>query len=85
MAQILLLMVFNEVPVISTKGVRDCIKNSFDAKEVKWKPYFGHDWPENKILPNHLVKDGDVVNLDGLYYFLEIWVLRNLAVTYFLP
>ncbi len=63
---------FNEVPVISTKGVRNCIQDSFDAKEVKWKPYFGHDWPEDKILPNHLVKDGDVVNLDGLDYFLEI-------------
>ncbi len=62
---------FNEVPVISTKGVRNCIQDSFDAKEVKWKPYFGHDWPEDKILPNHLVKDGDVVNLDGLDYFFR--------------
>jgi len=59
---------FNNVPVISTKGVKDCIKDTVDSKEVKWKPYFGEDWPENKILPNQLVKDGDSVNLDGLDY-----------------
>jgi len=59
---------FNNVPVISTKGVMDCIKDTVDSKEVKWKPYFGDDWPENKILPNQLVNDGDIVNLDGLNY-----------------
>jgi len=59
---------FNEIPVISTKGVRDCIKDTVDSKEVKWKPYFGQDWPEHKILPNQLVKDGEVISLDGLDY-----------------
>ncbi|MEH6453348.1 MAG: MBL fold metallo-hydrolase [Psychromonas sp.] len=59
---------FNEIPIISTKGVRDCIQDTVDSKEVKWKPYFGQDWPEHKILPNQLVKDGEVVSLDGLSY-----------------
>jgi len=58
----------NKVPVISTKGVRDCIQDTVDSKEVKWKPYFGQDWPEHKILPNQLVKDGEIVSLDGLDY-----------------
>jgi glyoxylase-like metal-dependent hydrolase (beta-lactamase superfamily II) len=59
---------FSDVPVISTKGTLDCIKDTIDSKEVKWKPYFGQDWPEHKTLPNQLVKDGEVVSLDGLDY-----------------
>jgi len=59
---------FDDIPIISTKGVRDCINDTVDSKEVKWKPYFGQDLPDNKILPNQLVKDGDVITLDGLDY-----------------
>ncbi len=59
---------FNEVPIISTKGVSNCIKDTVDSKEVKWKPHFGQDWPEHKILPNQLVIDREIVNLDGLDY-----------------
>jgi glyoxylase-like metal-dependent hydrolase (beta-lactamase superfamily II) len=59
---------FNKVPVISTEGVRDCINDTVDAKELKWKPHFGENWPEHKILPNQLVKDGEVISLDGLRY-----------------
>ena len=59
---------FDEIPIISTKDVRDCIKDTVDTKEIKWKPYFGKEWPDKKLLPNQLVKDGDVLNLDGLDY-----------------
>lgn len=59
---------FNEIPVISTRGVRDCIKDTFESKKVKWQPYFGKDWPDNIKLPNQLVEDGEVIRLDGLTY-----------------
>ena len=59
---------FNDIPIISTMGVRDCIRNTVDSKEVKWKPYFGEDWPEHKTLPNTLVKNDEVLSLDGLSY-----------------
>jgi glyoxylase-like metal-dependent hydrolase (beta-lactamase superfamily II) len=59
---------FNEIPVISTQGVRDCIKDTLDSKEIKWSSYFGDDWPEHQILPNQLVKEGECVSLDGLAY-----------------
>lgn len=59
---------FKDIPIISTKGVRDCIQNTVDSKEIKWKPHFGQDWPEYKILPNQLVKNGEVVTLDNLDY-----------------
>jgi hypothetical protein len=59
---------FHGVPVISTQGVKNCIKDTVDSKELKWKPCFAEDWPEYKVLPNEIVNDGDVVNLDGLNY-----------------
>jgi glyoxylase-like metal-dependent hydrolase (beta-lactamase superfamily II) len=59
---------FNGIPVISTSGVRDCIKDTFESKKVKWQPYFGKNWPDNIILPNQLVEDGAVVYLDGVAY-----------------
>lgn len=61
------------VPVISSQGIADCITNSVDAKEVKWKPFFGDDWPEHKVLPNLWVSDGENLMLDGLqYHFREL-------------
>ncbi|MFK5915467.1 MAG: MBL fold metallo-hydrolase, partial [Woeseiaceae bacterium] len=59
---------FTKIPIISTKGVSNCIEDTFDSKEVKWKSYFDQDWPDNKVLPNQLVNDAEVVNLDGLSY-----------------
>jgi len=59
---------FNNVPIISTEGVRNCIQNTVDSKEVKWKPYFGQDWPEHKTLPNRFIQNGEVISLDGLSY-----------------
>jgi len=59
---------FDEIPVISTRGVRNCIKDTFDAKKIKWQPYFGKNWPDNIILPNQLVEDAEVLCLDGLIY-----------------
>lgn len=62
---------FTNVPVISTKGITDCIRDSVDAKEIKWKPFFGDEWPSEKILPNMWVKDKDSIELDGLNYFFS--------------
>jgi glyoxylase-like metal-dependent hydrolase (beta-lactamase superfamily II) len=39
-----------------------------DSKEVKWKTYFGQDWPEHKTLPNRFIQNGEVISLDGLSY-----------------
>jgi glyoxylase-like metal-dependent hydrolase (beta-lactamase superfamily II) len=75
---------FNEIPVISSKGVRDCIKDTVDSKELKWKPYFGQDWPSHKVLPNQLVKDGEVISLDGLCYsFRDLEAAESSSDLYF--
>ncbi len=76
---------FGEIPIISTKGVSDCIKNTVDTKEIKWKPYFGEEWPDSRLLPNQLVKDGDVLSLDGLNYsFKDLGAAESSSDLYFI-
>ena len=72
------------VPVISTQGITDCIRDSVDAKEVKWKPFFGDEWPSEKILPNQWIKDGETLTLDGLdYYFRDLGAAESSSDLYF--
>lgn len=74
----------DHIPIISTKGVKDCIQNTKDDKEVKWKPYFGDEWPEHKLLPNLLVNDDDVLNFDGLdYHFKDLGAAESSSDLYF--
>ena len=64
------------VSIISTQGVRDNIKETVAAKEEKWRPHFGEQWPASEQLltklPNMLVKDGEIVELDGLNYRFQV-------------
>ena len=62
-----------EIPIISTKETRDSINETFDIKKNKWKPYFGADWPETKVLPNRIIQDNEKMSLDGIvYHFKEL-------------
>ncbi len=73
-----------DVPVISTQGITDCIRDSIDAKEVKWKPFFADEWPSEKILPNQWVKDNETLTLDGLdYYFRDLGAAESSSDLYF--
>jgi glyoxylase-like metal-dependent hydrolase (beta-lactamase superfamily II) len=74
----------NPVPIISTQGVRDCIKDTLDSKEVKWRPYFGDDWPMHKVLPNQIVKDDEHILLDGLtYHFRDLGAAESSSDLFF--
>jgi len=75
---------FNEIPIISTRGVKDNIRITADSKEIKWKPYFGQDWPETKLLPTQLVINEETLNLDGLdYYFKDLGAAESNSDLYF--
>lgn len=75
---------FKDVPVISTQGITDCIRDSIDAKELKWKPFFADEWPSEKILPNQWVEDGETLTLDGLdYYFRDLGAAESSSDLYF--
>lgn len=58
----------NAIPVISTLGVVESIKNRTDAKELKWKAFFAEEWPDKKVLPNRLVANSEVITLDEIDY-----------------
>jgi len=75
---------FKDVPVISTQGITDCIRDSIDAKEAKWKPFFGDEWPSEKILPNQWVKNGETLCLDDLdYNFKDLGAAESSSDLYF--
>ncbi|MBB1441506.1 MBL fold metallo-hydrolase, partial [Shewanella sp. SG41-4] len=79
-----LISTFGEIPIISTKGVRECIENTVDSKEVKWKPYFGKEWPETRWLPNQIVSDRDELFFDGLEYkFRDLGAAESQSDLYF--
>lgn len=62
------------VPVYSTAQVAQVIRDSDAAKEAQWKPMFGAEWPATRTFPNHEVKDGQALTLDGLQ-----WTVRALG------
>jgi glyoxylase-like metal-dependent hydrolase (beta-lactamase superfamily II) len=76
---------FDSVPVISSRSITDCIRDSADAKELKWRPFFGDDWPQHKVLPNQWINDGDSLTLDGVdYHFRDLGAAESnsdLAIT----
>ncbi len=80
----LLLAQFAGIAVISTQGITECIRDSVDAKAVKWQPFFGDDWPTEKVLPNEFVTDGSVLSLDGLsYQFRDLGAAESSSDLYF--
>lgn len=75
---------FDNVPVISSQGIHDCIRDTVDAKEIKWKPFFGADWPSEKVLPNQIIHDGSRLTLAGLpFCFTELGAAESNSDMYF--
>lgn len=59
------------VPVYATAAVAAVIRESDAAKEAQWKPMFGAQWPSPRTFPNHIVHDGESVELDGFSYWVH--------------
>ncbi|VWC78170.1 MBL fold metallo-hydrolase [Burkholderia lata] len=57
---------FDDVPVIATRGVDEAMHRIDDAKAVQWQSVFGDDWPARRTFPNRFVRDGDVLDFDGV-------------------
>ena len=55
-----------EIPVIATKNVEMTMRRTDDAKEVRWRPVFGEEWPRERIFPDRLVSDGETLTVDGV-------------------
>jgi glyoxylase-like metal-dependent hydrolase (beta-lactamase superfamily II) len=56
----------NNVSVITIAGVDEDIRRTDDAKEIKWKPHFGDDWPAVRVFPNKIVESGFSLKIDEI-------------------
>ena len=66
-----LLKGLGEIPVIATANVELAMRRTDDAKEIRWRPVFGEDWPNVRIFPNRLVSDGETVIFDGVPFVVR--------------
>lgn len=53
------------IPVYSTQGVLDVIKESDKSKEEQWTPMFGDEWPRNRVFPNRVLDDKASITVGG--------------------
>lgn len=77
-----------EVPIYSTQEVLDVIMEYDAIKEEQWTPMFGAEWPTNRIFPNSVVADGQVIQINGVEFSVHklgpgeshadsYWVLKD--------
>jgi glyoxylase-like metal-dependent hydrolase (beta-lactamase superfamily II) len=54
------------VPVYATAAVAGTIEQIAEAKREQWQPVFGEEWPDRYRVPDHMVGEGEVVEVAGL-------------------
>ena len=55
-----------KIPVIATVGVARTMRRTDDAKELRWRPVFGEEWPRERTFPDRFVSDGETLAFDGV-------------------
>jgi glyoxylase-like metal-dependent hydrolase (beta-lactamase superfamily II) len=78
-----------EVPVMALRSVAEMMREIEEPKRRQWQPVFKDEWIPEWTHPTRLVRDGDVVVLDGARYRVHdmggggdcrantIWVLEG--------
>lgn len=59
------------IPVIATVNVECSMRRTDDAKEIRWRPVFGEEWPKERIFPDRLVSDGERIVFDGVPFHVR--------------
>jgi glyoxylase-like metal-dependent hydrolase (beta-lactamase superfamily II) len=54
------------IPVVTTRGVDETIRNCIDSKELKWRPVFGAEWPSVKFSATRHVSSGERLVIDDV-------------------
>lgn len=55
-----------KIPVIATVGVARTMRRTDDAKELRWRPVFGEEWPRERTFPDRFISDGETLAFDGV-------------------
>jgi glyoxylase-like metal-dependent hydrolase (beta-lactamase superfamily II) len=59
------------VPVYATAAVAKVIRDWDARKEQQWKPVFKEEWPPQRGFPDHELKSGEKVKLDGMEFVVH--------------
>ena len=57
-----------EVPIYAPQGVIDTITADDALKDQIVGPFFGEEWPENRVFPNTAIADGESVSFDEVTF-----------------
>lgn len=75
----LLLKNLNPAPVVATQATRDAVAALIEPKRTQWKPILGDDYPDDVVLPEHIVADGETVDFDGVTFrFTDVGQIESL-------
>jgi glyoxylase-like metal-dependent hydrolase (beta-lactamase superfamily II) len=58
----------DDVPIYAPQGVIDTITADDALKDQIVGPFFGEDWPTNRIFPNTAIADGETVSFDEVTF-----------------
>jgi glyoxylase-like metal-dependent hydrolase (beta-lactamase superfamily II) len=61
----------SNVPIYSTQLTYNIMKNDIGGLIAFAKRLHGNDYPDQVVLPNRIVKSGEIVNIDGITYNIE--------------
>src|SRR5512133_2522563 len=53
-----------DVPIYAPQGVIDTITADDELKDQIVGPFFGEEWPANRVFPNTAIADGESVSFD---------------------
>ncbi|WP_328708922.1 MBL fold metallo-hydrolase [Microbispora hainanensis] len=59
-------VVDEDVPVHASVAVAETIERIAVPKREQWQPVYGDEWPDRYRVPDHLLKDGDIIEVAGL-------------------
>ena len=85
----------DDVPIYAPQGVIDTITADDAVKDQIVGPFFGEDWPANRVFPNTAIADGESLSFDELTFTVidlgpsesphdSPWILGDDAQTVFL-
>jgi glyoxylase-like metal-dependent hydrolase (beta-lactamase superfamily II) len=60
----------NDIPIVAAEGVDQVIRRDDEVKEQIIRPMFGDEWPRERRFPNHALRDGESINVDGIPFTL---------------
>jgi glyoxylase-like metal-dependent hydrolase (beta-lactamase superfamily II) len=58
----------DDVPICAPQGVIDTITADDALKDQIVGPYFGEEWPANRVFPNSVIADGESVSFDEVKF-----------------